>query len=105
MKDDAFDIRRNLIHHEKGAITLAKKKSKTDKVEFHPAKDAVDVRKFINPAFMNMSEKELDKMQSEIRELEIDAAANLHATAPRINDAYLRDDVVHPVEGGESHED
>lgn len=83
---------------------MAKKKSKT-KVALHHPDNAVDVRKFINPTFMNMPESEIQELQAKIRDLEEDAERALSKEPWKKNETYLRDDVVHPVEGGDPNAD
>lgn len=79
---------------------MAKKKKVIVKAD-----NAVDVRQFISQEFMDMTDEDMKLLDQRVEELEEDASQHMEKEKWLLNDAYLRDDVVHPVEGGESHED
>lgn len=81
---------------------MAKKKKQEVTVKVD---NAVDVRQFISQEFMDMTEEDMKLLDQRVEELEVEASQHMEKEQWLLNDAYLRDDVVHPVEGGESHED
>lgn len=84
---------------------MAKKSKNKPNSGFTKADNAVDVRKFINESFMGMSSEALDALDKRVEQLEVEAEKALKEAPTHINDRYLQDDVVTPVEGGESDED
>lgn len=84
---------------------MAKKSKTKSNSGFTKTENAVDVRKFINESFMGMSHEVLDALDRRVEQLEVEAEKALKEAPSYINDRYLQDDVVTPVEGGESDED